>query len=125
MTFVGGGLAALVAVALWIYCIFDIIATEEALMRNMPKILWLIVVVILPIIGSLAWLLLGRPPNAGLAPGDPNPRPAPRPRGPLGPEDSPEFLAGLDERSRRLREWEADLRRREQELRRRGEDPAD
>ncbi|MDQ3956300.1 MAG: PLD nuclease N-terminal domain-containing protein [Actinomycetota bacterium] len=117
------GIGALVTLALWVYCIFDIIATEEALMRNMPKIFWLIIVIFLPIIGSLAWLLLGRPPSAGFAPGDTNPRPPPRPRGPIGPEDSPDFLRNLDNRSKKLRDWEADLRRRERELREKNDEP--
>ncbi len=119
----GGGLAALLTIVLWVYCIFDIIATDEALMRNMPKIFWLIIVIVIPIIGSVAWLLLGRPPNAGFAPGDTTLRPPPKPRGPIGPEDSPDFLKSLDERSKKLRDWEADLRRRERELREKDEEP--
>ena len=125
---VGGGLLALLLLALWVYCILDVIATDEAVMRNMPKILWLIVVIILPTVGSVAWLVLGRPTNAGLTPGDTTTRSLPRrsaPR-PLGPEDSPDFIAELDDRAARLRKWEEDLRRREEDLRRRdqGDDPA-
>jgi Phospholipase_D-nuclease N-terminal len=123
---IGGGIVALLVFALWIYCILDVIATEEALMRNMPKVIWLIVVILLPTVGSVAWLLLGRPTGAGLVPGDTSPRPpirerprsprAPRPR---GPEDSPEFMSGLDERADKLKKWEEDLKRREDDLRRR------
>ncbi len=123
----GGGLLALAALALWVYCILDVIATDESLMRNMPKVFWLIVVIVLPTIGSLAWLLLGRPPNAGYAPGDPTTRAISRdrPNRPIGPEDSPDFIAELDDKAGRLRKWEEDLRRREQDLRRReeGDDP--
>ena len=120
----GGGLLALAALALWVYCILDVIATDEAVMRNMPKIFWLIVVVILPTVGSLAWLLLGRPANAGYRPGDTTTRALPSrssPR-PVGPEDSPDFISQLDEKAARLRKWEEDLRRREEDLRRREED---
>ena len=123
---IGGGLLALAAFALWIYCILDVIATDEAVIRNMPKILWLIVVIILPTVGSVAWLVLGRPSNAGYRPGDTSTRTVPRrnPR-PVGPEDSPDFIAELDDRATRLRKWEEDLRRREEDLRRReqGDDP--
>lgn len=120
MIFLGGGLIGVLLVALWIYCIFDVVSTDEYLMRNMPKVLWLIVVILLPDVGSVAWLLLGRPIGAGLRPGDTSPhrpRPAPRPRE-LAPDDDPSFLARLDVETRRLRAWEDDLRRREDELRR-------
>ncbi len=125
MILLGGGLIGILLIALWAYCIFDVISTDEALMRNMPKVLWLVVVILLPTVGALAWLLLGRPVNAGLRPGDtstyrPSPRSAARP---LAPDDDPSFLARLDEETRRLRAWEDDLKRREDELRRRDDDP--
>ncbi|MDQ4145177.1 MAG: PLDc N-terminal domain-containing protein [Actinomycetota bacterium] len=116
----GGGLLAIVVFALWVYCILDVIATDEAAMRNMPKLLWLIVVILLPTVGSVAWLVLGRPRNAGYVPGDTTRRRLPRPERarPLGPEDSPEFISELDDRAARLRKWEEDLNRREEEIRR-------
>ena len=118
----GGGVFALALFLLWIYCVFDVIATEEALVRNMPKMMWLLVVIILPAVGAVAWLVLGRPAKAGYAPGDTTYR---QPRRTRGPEDSPDFMSGLEGRSRRLRKWEEDLKRREEELRKRedGEEP--
>ncbi len=112
----GGGLLGLAILALWLYCIFDVISTEEALARNLPKIVWLLIVIFVPTVGSIAWLLLGRPENAGLRPGDTSYR---APRRPLGPDDSPEFLSRIDDESNRLKRWEEDLKRREDELRRR------
>jgi hypothetical protein len=43
----------------------------------------------------------------------------------IAPDDDPRFLAQIDERTKRLREWEEDLKRRDEELRRReqGEGP--
>jgi Phospholipase_D-nuclease N-terminal len=130
--FVGGGLIALLVLALWVYCIFDVIATSEALMRNLPKVLWLVIVIFLPTIGSLAWLLLGRPERAGFAPGDTKYRPEsrgrqidPTPRQStrtIAPDDDPGFLAEIDERAKKLREWEDELKRREEELHRREND---
>lgn len=124
MILLGGGLIGVLLVVLWAYCIFDVISTEESLIRNMPKILWLVVVILLPSIGAVAWLLLGRPIGAGLRPGDTSPRrppsrPSPRP---LAPDDDPLFLARLDEETRRLRAWEDDLKRREDELRNRDDE---
>lgn len=129
----GGGLLGLAVLALWVYCVFDVISTQEALIRNLPKMLWLILVVILPAVGSISWLVLGRPQGAGFRPGDTDYRSGAgragmgyqSPPRVLGPEDSPNFIAEIDDRARRLRKWEDDLKRREEELRRReGEDPS-
>lgn len=124
MILLGGGLVGILLLALWVYCIFDVVSTDEALMRNMPKVLWLVVVILLPTVGAVAWLLLGRPLGAGLRPGDTTPhRPSPRAaRRALAPDDDPSFLARLDEETRRLRAWEDDLKRREGEFRRRDDE---
>lgn len=128
--FFAGGFVGLVVLALWIYCIFDVISTDETVMRNLPKVLWLLIVIFLPTIGSISWLLLGRPERAGFAPGGSTYRPeplrgqgrsGPRPRGVLAPDDDPRFLAQLSDHAKRLRDWEEDLRRREDELRKRDE----
>ena len=113
----GFGIVPLVVFALWLYCIFDVIASDEALVRNLPRGLWLVLVIFLPTIGSVAWLALGRPLYASWRPGDTRSRPA-APRRTFGPEDAPDFpsrTANDDEE--RLRAWEEDLRRRERELR--------
>lgn len=127
------GFVPLVLLALWIYCILDVIATEESLVRNLPKTMWLLIVIFLPDIGSLAWLLLGRPMYAGWRPGDTSRRPTKRV---LGPEDRADFPSGplrpppprpVESRENELAAWEEQLRRREEELRRReqGDDPSD
>ena len=125
----GGGLLALAVLALWIYCILDVIATDEALIRNLPKIVWLLLVILVPTIGSIAWLGLGRPERSKFLPGGSTDRAEPRggrvdhstPRslGVIAPDDDPRFLAEFDNRAKRLRDWEDDLKRREDELRRR------
>jgi hypothetical protein len=120
--FAGGGLLGFLLIALWLYCIFDVIATEEILVRNLPKMAWLFIVIFIPDIGSIAWLALGRPAFAGWRPGDTEGRAT---RRVVGPEDRPDFPAqGRASDQQRLDAWEADLRRREEELRRRKpEDP--
>jgi hypothetical protein len=125
VVFLRFGFVPLVLLALWLYCIFDVIATDEALARNLPKGVWLLIVIFLPDVGSLAWLLLGRPLYAGWRPGDTSRRP---PKRVVGPEDRLDFPTTRppDE----LRAWEERLRQREEELRRReegdggGPDPA-
>ena len=114
-----GGLFGLALLVLWIYCIFDVISSDESLIRNIPKMVWLLIVIFVPTIGSIAWLLLGRPEGAGFKIGDTSTyRP---PRRQLPPDDDPRFLKRLDEDARRLRMWEEDLKRREDEMRRREE----
>jgi hypothetical protein len=63
--------------------------------RNLPKTFWILLIIFLPTIGSVAWLLLGRPEKTRLYPGDNRARanpPGARPRRPLGPDDDPRFL---------------------------------
>lgn len=55
------GLLGLLLLGLWLYCLFDVITTDEALCRNLPKIVWLLIVLLLADIGSLLWLIAGRP----------------------------------------------------------------
>lgn len=141
---IGGGIFGLVALALWVYCIFDCIRTDESTVQNLPKTIWLIIVIFVPTIGSIAWLLLGRPQGAGFQFGQPNAsRTPPPPPPPTGFTEPPVAKDPDDYRRRReeaLRKYEAeraareseleqremDLLRREEELRRReqGDAPA-
>ena len=129
------GLIPVLLLGLWVYCILDVISSDDVLMRNLPKGVWLMIVIFLPDIGSLAWLLLGRPLYAGWRPGDTTRR---TPKRVIGPEDRADFGTGpvrpatpprpLEPRppeppspsaEDRLAAWEQDLRRREEEFRRR------
>ena len=130
----GEGLFGLVILGFWLWAIFDVISTDEAMVRNLPKYAWLFIVIFLASIGALAWLLLGRPEHAGFRPGDTTPRSryVPPEDGPRWAEDHAkrEHYAAMDEEldrrieEKRLREWEEELRRREAELQRREQDPS-
>ena len=111
----GDGVVALSLLVLWIFCILDVISTEDVLCRNLPKYVWLLIVIILPDVGSIAWLLLGRPVGAGFRLGSQVGVYKPQKRA-IGPEDSPDFLASMERK--RLEGWAQELRRREEELRR-------
>jgi hypothetical protein len=63
------GIAAVLLLFLWVYSIIDVISTDSVLIRNLPKTMWLMIVFFIPDIGSLVWLLLGRPEGAGFWPG--------------------------------------------------------
>jgi hypothetical protein len=111
----GGELIGFLLICLWLYCIFDVISTDEILVRSLPKMAWLFIVIVLPDIGSIAWLALGRPVFAGWRPGGAGERPV---RRVVGPEDRPDFASSKRAEEARLEAWEADLKRREEELRR-------
>jgi hypothetical protein len=117
----GGGVFALAALALWIYCIIDVVTTDEGAVRNLPKGMWLIIVIFVPTVGSIVWLVAGRPQDRGFAIGGEGPRPDARLRGQgdwLDRDDIDPLVREREERAR-LRMWEEQLRRREEELRRR------
>jgi hypothetical protein len=139
------GLTGLVLLGIWIWAIFDVIATDEAMMRNLPKGMWLLLVFLVPTIGAVAWIALGRPANVGWRPGDTNYKTV---RRTVGPEDRADWNRSREEmrrefeetdrrlaeerdrrreemlqgrtdkdlRAQHLSEWEADLLRREKEM---------
>jgi len=91
-----------VVLGFMIYAIADLVLIDERRVRALPKWGWAVLIVLLPLIGAVLWLVLGR---ERLANGQPNPR-----RAPAAPDDDPDFLAKLgkdadqDERIRRLEE---------------------
>jgi hypothetical protein len=125
------GLLFLLAMGVWVYCVFDVIRSETTAVHHLHKLIWLVFVVFIPTIGALAWLFLGRPVPLGSRLFEQTRRPV-RP-----PDDSPEFLAGLGDEIRRRRQTERrranddsehieeEIRRLEEELRRRSEEERD
>jgi hypothetical protein len=116
----------IIEIGLLVYCLIDCIQTDSVLVRNLPKGGWILLIVVLPLVGGIAWLVAGRPERAARTSAAPWPSTATagfpeyeRPR-PLGPDDDPDFRAAERESDRRheqmLRDWEAQLRAREQGL---------
>jgi hypothetical protein len=124
MLFFDGGLA-LIAFAVWVFCIIDVITAPEGGCRNLPKFAWLLIVIILPEVGSIAWLVAGRVwdsqarsvPARGNSHAHPSRAGVARPARPTNPDDDDEFLAGLRARAE-------EQRRRAREAQRRDEPPA-
>ena len=54
------GVLGLVFLGLWIFCIIDAITTPPEQCRNLPKIAWIFIVILLVDIGSIVWLVAGR-----------------------------------------------------------------
>lgn len=108
------GLIGLLLLLLWIWAIFDVIATDASVVRNLPKTLWFILVIFLPDIGSIAWLLLGRPQYDNFTPGGAGPvrrarQPGFKGSGPYGPDSAPRYLGDYELTDRRSQELDAQL----------------
>lgn len=47
----------------WLFCVIDVIQRREDEVRHLPKVAWLVIVLLFPLVGSIAWLLAGREPR--------------------------------------------------------------
>ncbi len=110
--FLDEGIVGLLLFMFWIWAILDVISTDSAVARNLPKMTWLIIVIVLPDVGAIAWLLLGRPERASWRPGSTD---YAAPRRPVGLEDSPRYSASPEVSDRRSEELNRELERWEQE----------
>jgi hypothetical protein len=83
-------LLIIVPIALTIYAVIDAIQTENARVRHLPKLIWVLLIIVTIPIGAIAWLLTGRQqkPRSG-RPG------SSYPSAPRGPDDDPDFLRNL------------------------------
>jgi hypothetical protein len=118
--FLDGGFG-LFMLGLWLFCIIDVITTDESRIRNLPKVLWLIIVLLIPDIGSIAWLIAGRAWEPRAAPQTRLQREFPeydRPGRhiPVNPDDDEAFLRQIRARAEEQRR-RADLERKAREAR--------
>ncbi|MCD1146225.1 PLDc N-terminal domain-containing protein [Kocuria sp. LUK] len=102
--------AAALAVGVIVYSLIECARTDSVAMRGLRKGGWIAVILLLPLVGALLWLFLGRPRAAQETGG---------PARAKGPDDDPQFLRNLEERRRQQQQAEK-LRRWEEELRRKG-----
>lgn len=84
-------LLVLGAAALAVWALLDLAQTPRSRVQVLAKPAWVLAVVLLPVLGALAWFMVGRSATAA-------PRPPVRP---LAPDDDPEFLRHLDDERRR------------------------
>jgi hypothetical protein len=119
------GFAGLVVLGLWLFCLLDVITTDEAQVRNLPKMAWVLIVIFLFEIGAVAWLIAGRPQarqrsmpykgNTGVPPEYDRPGRATA----KNPDDDAEFLLQLraraEEQRRKAAEQAKLLRQQEDE----------
>lgn len=109
----------LVSVGVMIYALIEAISTPSERVRIMPKGLWIVVIVLIPLIGGVLWLLFGNQ-NSYLASTVQGFKKTSGPARPTSPDDDEAFLRSLDIQRAQQKKAE-ELRKREEELRRREE----
>ena len=123
-------LAGLACLGLTVYATIDCLQAPPEELYRMSRGRWIAMILLLPVVGAVTWLVANRPVRGRH--GRPVSGPDHRPRGsgwtadglaqhPLGPDDDPDFLAGLGraqrERQRLLTRQEEERRRQERRAR--------
>ncbi|MFF9561742.1 PLD nuclease N-terminal domain-containing protein [Leifsonia sp. NPDC014704] len=115
----------LLVMTLFVFALVDIILRPSEQVRHLPKLAWVFVVILLPLIGSILWFAIGREYDASsgrrrtlrmpTVHAEPT---AAAPRRDLAPNSTEAQLAALEreiaeaERDQRIRRLEEELRRR-------------
>ncbi|CAM2937123.1 phospholipase D-like protein [Williamsia muralis] len=116
---------SLIVLVVMIAALVDIIGSDAAGIRGLPRWAWLLLVIILPLVGSIVWFLAGRPVSgiSGRVSGSGRASALGYPEydvpgrfEPQDPEADAEFLRRCRERAeQQRRQGELDRRRRERE----------
>ncbi|MFE6997595.1 PLD nuclease N-terminal domain-containing protein [Microbacterium sp. NPDC057659] len=102
---------SILVLALTVVALIDIITRDDSQVKHMPKLVWILLVVFLPLIGGVLWFAIGREyPEGGIRLGrERRERPAQRqPSAPVAParpvdtRSTEEQIADLD---REIEEW--------------------
>ena len=116
----------LLMLAAMVFTVVDIIVRDDGQIRFMPKALWLILVILVPLLGVILWFVLGREHVEAAEPVVRMPRPRPRheptpsaasmPQAPSRPRDTRSTEQQLADLEREIEEerLRAELRRRQQ-----------
>jgi Phospholipase_D-nuclease N-terminal len=119
-------LFSVIVFAVWIFTLIDVIIAPDAAIRALPKVAWVIVVLLFPLLGSAAWFIFGRPDGRVARPAGAYERSAPtfpeydKPgrAAALDPDKDEEFLrqvrARADEQRRRYEQQKKHEREQEQ-----------
>lgn len=104
---------AVAAVVFWVFSIVDCAVQPASRHRGVSKSAWMLIVILLPVLGGVLWLIIGR--------GRQNPQAA----GPLAPDDDPAFLGSIrsiSDQDERIRQLEEELARLDAEDEQSGQD---
>ncbi len=102
---------SLLIIAVLIVALIDIITRDESQVKHLPKLVWILLVVLLPMIGSILWFLIGREYGEGGVSLPRMPRRDARTQAPPAPQYAPpaadtrtteQQIADLD---REIEEW--------------------
>lgn len=120
-------IGSVLTLALMVAALVDIITRGDGQIKHLPKIFWIILVVIIPLVGSILWFAVGReyPESVNLGSfGDPRRREAALDKQREAPrrKTTEEELADLD-REIEFHDQKARILRLEQELEKRPERP--
>ena len=111
----GGGLLGLIELGLVVYCVLNVVTTPEDQIRHLPKLGWLLLVIVLPLAGGIAWLVAGRPAGPARSRSNSHPgNPANTPSAPArasNPDDDAAFMASLRLRAEQQRQAAAEQAR--------------
>ena len=83
---------AVAVLVIFVYGLVDVIRTDGRLTRGISKPAWIVVMIVLPVLGAILWLLIGRPRGS-------SPQPQAY-RHSNAPDDDPDFLRNLELRRR-------------------------
>lgn len=91
-------LPTVLVLAVWIYAFVDCLNTPEKEVRKLPKVAWVLIILFFGtvLLGPIAWFVAGRPrrnaPYGAVRPTE---------RRWVAPDDNPEFLKSIGERTRK------------------------
>ncbi|MGV9312715.1 PLD nuclease N-terminal domain-containing protein [Streptomyces sp. NPDC003691] len=94
----------LLVLALWIYAFIDVLNTPEKEVRNLPKVAWVIIVLLFGevLLGPIAWFVAGRPRRTpAYGGGGGSFSSGRRGGGWVAPDDNPDFLKSLDDEGKK------------------------
>ncbi|WP_193312879.1 PLD nuclease N-terminal domain-containing protein [Georgenia subflava] len=128
-------LLVILPLALVIYALIDCARTpDDEMPAGIPKIVWIVLIILFPGIAALAWIIVSRVARSeataaarvrpGLWSSPTPPRPVRR-HGPLAPDDDPDFLARLESERRRAERERNRRDRAEQQALEQGRRPAE
>lgn len=103
-------LGLLLVIGLVVYCVVDIVRSDDDERLGAPAALWVLLVVLIPVLGSVAWLAVSRSRRAARGGAGTGRR---RPARPVAPDDDPEFLWRLDRERQARRDERTDSTDRE------------
>lgn len=108
----------LILFVLAIFCLVQAISARDDEVRNLPRFVWILLILFFPLVGSIAWLVAGRPlpaPRQTWAPPGFPEYDRPGRAAATNPEDDAEFLRKVRERAEEQRRRYAEEKRREAE----------